>query len=130
MIKGILTSAQPVIQTGRDKKMKLGYYVRLHVAIRGKENFLLAIQRTLFQYQVKCDINLRESKSSPRPVLTIKGLGNITTLCDQFIVDNGKVLIDSQGKWHKFVKVLDIMNDERHLIQTGFDEILETQKRG
>ena len=123
-MKGIMMFAQPVIQTGKDDKLKVGYYVRVSVVIRGELLFLEAIERTLLQYQISCDLKEKESKSRPKPILTIKNLDRLTKLCQEFVLVNGVSILSAHGKWYNFIRVLELMNKRAHRTDAGFMEII------
>ena len=124
-MNGIMMFAQPVIQTGKDDKLKVGYYVRVSVVIRGENNFLQSIMRTLQQYQIIADIKLKESKVSPRPILTIKGSRtNIKRLLEVFVIQDKGVLLSAHGKWYNFALVNALIEKGAHLNDKGFMQIV------
>ena len=123
-MKGIMMFAQPVIQTGKDEKLKVGYYVRVSVVVRGELLFLEALERTLLQYQISCDLKEKESKSRPKPILTIKGLERLTKLCQEFVLVDGVPILSAHGKWYNFIRVLEVMSKRGHRTDVGFMEII------
>lgn len=123
-MKGIMRFAKPRIKIGKDEKYKVGYYVQVNVTIRGELLFLEAVERTLLQYEISCDLKEHESKARPKPILTIRGVKELTKLCDKFVIVDGMPILSSHGKWYNFVRVLDLMNERRHRTDDGFMEIV------
>ena len=63
MLIGILLSVgKPEIQIIRDDNSNIGYRVRLMVKLRGREQFVEAVSRTLLQHEITCSISKQESK--------------------------------------------------------------------
>ena len=89
---------------------------------------LSAIERSLLQYNIECVVKKKESKSRPKPILTIKGKNNLVRLCEEFVVVNGTPIASSHGKWYGFVSALEIVINRRHLTDSGFMEIVEGNK--
>ncbi len=53
-VEGILLSvAKPEVHISRSQHTNIGYRVRIRVNIRGCEDFLLGVQRTLAQHSIK-----------------------------------------------------------------------------
>jgi len=123
-MKGIMMFATPVIQTGKDEKLKVGYYTRVSVVIRGENNFIQAIMRTLKQYEIPCEVKIKESKARPKPILTIKGRNHLRRLLNEFILTDSGVILSSHGKWYNFALICDLVEKRHHLTDYGFMQIV------
>ena len=71
----------------KDERLSIGYKVKLRISIRGSEDFLLAVQRSLIQSEVTSKYIEQESKSRPRPILKIGGIQNIVYILQTFCRD-------------------------------------------
>ena len=119
-MEGILISIPTAeIIVAKEKNIQIGYRVRLRVCIRGKEQFLLAIQRTLLQYEIDTTYKKKEHKGRPRPILIVSGKSNLSKLMDIIPI------LPSNAEWENFEDALDICNSGQHLSQNGFDKILK-----
>ena len=102
-IQGILLSiAKPEIHVSRAGNTNIGYRVRIRVNIRGGEDFLLGVQRTLNQKNIESTYKEREHKSRPRPILSINGIVNLWKLCGMIpedVPDAGHVRGPRQHSW-------------------------------
>ena len=123
-MKGIMMFATPVIQTGKDEKLKVGYYTRVSVVLRGENNFIQAVMRTLKQYEIPCEVKLKESKARPKPILTIKGRNHLRKLLNDFILTDNGVILSSHGKWYNFALICDLVEKRQHLTDYGFMQIV------
>jgi len=121
-LEGILLSNPKCeINVSRDKETYIGYRVRLKVSFRGREKFLLAIQRTLLQYQVEAKYKKQEHKTRPRPILTVTGKRNLWNLC-KLVPES---LPDVKGEWDTFKEAVGIVDVNRQHTEEGLDEILK-----
>ncbi len=119
-LKGIfLSHPKAEIIVSKDGNTSLGYRTRLRISLRGKEKFLNAVHRSLYQHGIESKVLLLESKHRPRPVLRITGARNLRKFLNVFILDFSNV------DWHSFDKTLRMMEKGEHLTSKGFDEILE-----
>ena len=117
-MEGILLSMPTTeIIIAKEKNIQIGYRVRLRVCFRGKDEFLLAIQRTLLQYEIDASYKERESKVRPRPILSISGKDNLNRVMDMLPV------LPSNAEWEDFEDALELCNAGKHLTQKGFDSI-------
>ena len=76
----MLSSSKFDLHLSSCSKSKIGYRVRLRLNIRGSEDFLLAVNRSLLQYEVGSQYKAEEHKSRPRPILQIGGIINLYKL--------------------------------------------------
>ena len=120
MLIGILLSVgKPEIQIIRDDNSNIGYRVRLMVKLRGREQFVEAVSRTLLQHEITCSISKQESKSRPAPILKIGGIKNIYKL----MVLIHPHLIDKNELWPPFREAVNIVSDNKHLTLVGLEEL-------
>ena len=99
--------------------MATGYRVRLRICIRGKLEYLQAIQRSLLQSEIECVIKEKENKQRPKPILIIS---------DKKSMERVLALVPhkpSNVNWHVFDEIFVLYMWQRHLTQEGLDEILE-----
>lgn len=119
-LKGIfLSHPKAEIIVSKDGNTSLGYRTRLRITLRGKESFLLAVHRSLYQHGIDSRILKTESSHRPRPVLRITGVENLRKFMNTFILDFSNV------DWHSFDKTLRMVEKGEHLTSEGFDDILE-----
>jgi len=119
---GILISiAKPEIHISRADNTNIGYRVRLRVNLRGSEEFLLAVSRTLNQKGIDAKYKAQEHKSRPRPILTIGGIVPLWKL-SEFVPDN---LPDAKNCWGDFKEIVSIVDDGQHHTLEGLDRIMK-----
>lgn len=99
--------------------MSTGYRVRLRVCIRGKLDYLQAIQRSLLQSEIECVIKEKENKQRPKPILIISDKRSIEKVLS--LVPNKP----SNVNWEIFDEIFVLFMWQKHLTQEGLDEILE-----
>lgn len=99
--------------------MSTGYRVRLRVCIRGKLDYLQAIQRSLLQSEIECVIKEKENKQRPKPILIISDKRSIERVLS--LVPNKP----SNVNWEIFDEIFVLFMWQKHLTQEGLDEILE-----
>jgi len=122
MLIGILLSgAKPEIQIIKDEKSQMGYRVRLKVNLRGRDVFLKAIQRSLLQHQIVCNISDKESKARPQPILRIGGIKNIYKTCDLIPIG----IYDRNNDWPLFAEAVEIVANNNHLTLEGLDGLFQ-----
>jgi len=120
MIIGILlSSAKPEIQIIKDSNSQIGYRVRLKVNLRGRNQYLMAIRRTLTQHNINASFSTRESEARPRPILRVGGIKNIYKLCD--LIPSG--LPDRNGDWVSFAEAVNIVGNNEHLTLEGLEKL-------
>lgn len=78
MIAGILLSSSKMnLHISVDERMQIGYNVRLRLVIRAKQDFLLALRRSLLQHEIETTYREKENTKRPKPVLYIGGIKNL-----------------------------------------------------
>jgi len=119
-LQGImLAMAKPEVSVYRDDRQSLGYAIRLGVHFRANEDFLLAVHRSLLQHEVTSKVKDVESKTRPRPILSVGGKLN----CYKLVQLLPK--LPTYNDWEIFNQVLDICIEDKHTTRKGFDKILE-----
>jgi|TARA_R100000084_G_C4640639_1_gene143632 hypothetical protein len=122
MLIGIILSCSKFdLHLSRCDKSKIGYRVRLRLNIRGNKDFLLAIERTLLQYEIESTFKEEEHKTRPRPILKIGGILNLYKL-SEIIPDT---LPDLRGEWSEVRKAIDIVANKQHLTLEGMEQLFE-----
>jgi hypothetical protein len=121
MIVGILLSkGNFCVSIQENKRYSIGYKINPSITIRGNISFLQAISRSLKQHAIESKIKERESNNSPRPILKITGLINIT---------NTIVLIpdlpDANDNLEGFKQALKIIIEGKHKQLTGLELIMK-----
>jgi hypothetical protein len=133
--KGVITGvcailAKPVVEINKDKNYKLGYKVKLSIAIRGDMYLLGKIQRVFTQNGIYSTIKDVESKIRPRPILRIGRIEHMRNFQAAYIADvsDSNFFIgseDSKDSWERFLAILTIVEYKRHRTAKGLDEILK-----
>tara|TARA_X000001382_G_scaffold130967_1_gene128277 strand:- start:3751 stop:4155 length:405 start_codon:yes stop_codon:yes gene_type:complete len=122
MIIGILlSSSKPEIQIIKDSNSQIGYRVRLKIILRGRAEYLMAIRRTLLQYDVMASLSTRESDARPRPILRVGGIKNIYKLCD--LIPSG--IPDRNNDWTTFAEAVNIVANNEHLTLEGLEALFK-----
>ena len=101
---------------------KFGYKITLFTSVRGKEDLVKAIQRTLLQFNIDSKVFMKESKSRPKPLLKISRLENLRNLCDFMIESSLHETI--MGDWYSFHEAIQLMESGKHYTTKGFDKML------
>jgi hypothetical protein len=121
-LTGILISiAKPEIHISRADNTNIGYRVRIRVNLRGSEEFLLAVSRTLKQKGIDARYKEKEHKSRPRPILTVGGIVNIWKLSN-LVPDN---IPDAKNCWGDFKEIITIVDNGEHHTLEGLDRIMK-----
>lgn len=125
MLIGILlSSARPELQIIRDDDSNIGYRVRLKTIIRGNEDFLKGIKRSLLQHEITSSLSLKESKLRPKPILRIGGIKNIYKL--NHLIDVG--VFDRNNLWPEFKEVISIVSNGEHLTLEGLERLFKIKE--
>jgi len=121
MIVGILLSKGNFsVSIQENNRFYIGYRISPKIIIRGNMSFLEAISRSLKQHLVDCNIKEKESNNSPRPILKITGLNNITNTI-ALIPD----LPDANDKLEGFKQALKIIIEGKHKQLNGLETIMK-----
>lgn len=123
MIIGILLSiAKMKLNISVNDRSSIGYEVRLSLVIRGEKEFLEAIQRNLLMYHsISCSLKLKESKTRPRPILTIGQIKHLQKISD--IVPKNLPSFDS--RWGDFIECVAIIKNKKHKTLDGLESLMK-----
>ena len=119
----LLTLPKCEIHINQTKNIDIGYRVRLRVNFRATSEFLLALQRTLTQYDIKSTYKDIEHKSRPKPILRVGGHKDVYLLSK--LIPN---LPDAKNEWSKNLEIIDIVSSGRHLELPGLERIFELKE--
>jgi len=108
----ILSKGSYDIRLERNPNYKLGYNTRLQFRINGKKDFLLAIQRSFLQHEIKSSVN-----SQGLFIGNIKHISKIINLLPN--------LPDSQNKLSEFRNLVKIFENKQHLTLEGLEYIMK-----
>jgi|TARA_R100001510_G_C7639408_1_gene197117 hypothetical protein len=121
MLIGILLGiAKMDLHIERSSKAKLGYNAKVRLSIRGTEEFLLGVQRSLEQHQIKSNYKQREHNSRPKPILRIGGIKELHKVTK--LVPN---LPDAKGEWKDFRQAVHIMSNGIHKELKGMEILMK-----
>lgn len=122
MLVGVLLSlARTDVLVERKDSAAIGYRIRLRMSIRGDMAFLEAINRTLYQHEIKSSISDKESGGRPKPILRIGGnlnLYKVMALIPPY-------LPDCKNSLGQFREIVELVANKEHLQLEGFNKILE-----
>ena len=123
MMIGILLSiAKMKLNISVNDRSSIGYEVRLSLVIRGDKEFLEAIQRDfLMYYSITCSVKTKESKTRPRPILTVGGIKNLEKITD--IVPKNLPSFDS--KWKDFTACVAVIKNKKHKTLDGLESLMK-----
>jgi|TARA_A100001201_G_C4058601_1_gene191973 hypothetical protein len=117
MLQGILLSlGRHNLVIYVNENAKLGYSVKFYLDIRGEEEFLESIQRTLLQYSVLSSI----VSSGNRPTLRITGIKNLVII-SALLPDLPSYRNDVQ----EFKDIVAIFVVKRHKTLEGLEELMK-----
>ena len=121
MLIGILLSATTTdVHISRNETSIIGYTVKVRLKIRGSADYLLGIQRSLGQHQIKSYYRSKEHRTRPRPILTISGIKNSYKVCELV-----PPLPDAKDSWSRFRKMVDLLSNKEHLTLSGLERLME-----
>ncbi len=121
MIIGILLSSSKMnLHISVDERMQIGYNVRLRLVIRGNNNFILALRRSLLQHQIVTTYKEKENKKRPKPVLYIGGIKNLYRTRELI-----PELPNSKDELGLFREAVEIISNKKHLTLKGIERLVE-----
>ena len=99
---------------------EIGYRVRIRICLRGSEDFLLGMQRSLLQHEI--DSKYKEEKHSARrkPILIVSKLSEVMKLINMLPLN-----LPSNADWDTLAKTTFMVMQKEHLTQDGLDKILK-----
>jgi hypothetical protein len=116
----LLTLPKTEVHIARTNQTNIGYRIRIRINMRGCEEFLLRVQRTLLQYNIDSTYKDREHGSRPKPILRISGKRNLLQYSNIVSTD----LPDSKGNWIKIKEIIEIYCENQHSTLEGLERIL------
>ena len=120
-LEGILLSiAKPGVHVAKAAKLSIGYRVRVRVCLRGTEEFLLGIQRSLLQHEIDSHYKDEEHSARKKPILIISRLSEVMRLMNILPLD-----LPANANWDILAKTTFIILQKEHLTQDGLDKILK-----
>jgi len=119
----LLTLPKCEVHINQAKNIDIGYRVRLRINFRASSDFLLALQRTLTQYEIKSTFKDIEHKSRPKPILRVGGHKDVYLL-SKLIPD----LPDAKNEWNRNLEIIDIVSNGQHLELSGLERIFELKE--
>jgi len=128
MVIGIfLSNAKFSIELKKDERYAVGYSARMLFSFRAKEEFCVALQRSLLQHNITSRIKLKESSSRPKPILLISGMDNMNRIED--IINFN--LPDVNGEIKRFKECYELMQSNQHHTYDGVLKLMgiKTQMR-
>ena len=99
---------------------EIGYRVRVRVCLRGTEEFLLGIQRSLLQHEIDSHYKDEEHSARKKPILIISRLSEVMKLMNILPLD-----LPANANWDILAKTTFIILQKEHLTQDGLDKILK-----
>jgi|TARA_A200000159_G_C7264917_1_gene314661 hypothetical protein len=99
---------------------EIGYRVRVRVCLRGTEEFLLGIQRSLLQHEIDSHYKDEEHSARKKPILIISRLSEVMRLMNILPLD-----LPANANWDILAKTTFIILQKEHLTQDGLDKILK-----
>ncbi len=104
----------------KNETSNIGYSVRLRVNLRAEAEFLLGVQRSLLQHEIKSTFKEQENKARPKPILRIGGIKNLYLLTE--MVED---LPDAKNEWNCFRQAVEIVSNGEHLTLEGIEKLLK-----
>ena len=121
MLTGIILSSFVLeIRVNKDKKLSIGYRTTVSLVARGNLEWLNAIERSLLQHGISSNLNNKESKNRPSPLLRISSISNLKKVKNLL-----KDLPSRNFKINQFNELVNLILNKKHLTLDGFDTILK-----
>lgn len=98
---------------------QIGYRVRLRICLRGSNDFLLAMQRSLLQHEIDSKFRNEEHSARKKPILIISKLDEVLKMVNLLPLN-----IPNNADWDMLAKVLFMIMNKEHLTTKGLDKIL------
>jgi len=99
---------------------QIGYRVRVRVCLRGTEEFLLGIQRSLLQHEIDSHYKDEEHSARKKPILIVSRLSEVMRLMNILPLD-----LPANADWDVLAKTTFMILQKEHLTQEGLDKILK-----
>lgn len=99
---------------------EIGYRVRVRICLRGSEDFLLGIQRSLLQHEIDSKYKEEEHSARRKPILIVSKLSEVMKLINMLPLD-----LPSNADWDTLAKTTFMVLQKEHLTSEGLDKILK-----
>lgn len=99
---------------------EIGYRVRVRVCLRGTEEFLLGMQRSLLQHEIDSHYKDEEHSARKKPILIISRLSEVMRLMNILPLD-----LPANANWDILAKTTFMILQKEHLTQEGLDKVLK-----
>jgi len=99
---------------------QIGYRVRVRVCLRGTEEFLLGMQRSLLQHEIDSHYKDEEHSARKKPILIVSRLSEVMRLMNILPLD-----LPANANWDILAKTTFMIIQKEHLTQEGLDKILK-----
>ena len=99
---------------------QIGYRVRVRVCLRGSEDFLKAVQRSLLQHEIESKYRDEEQSARKKPILIVSSLSEVMKLINLLPLD-----LPSNADWDILAKTTFMISSKEHLTVDGLDTILK-----
>ena len=116
----LLTVARPEVTTYQSQS-KTGWTIRTRIMFRANKSFLVALQRKFEQLEIKSILRMIEGANREAPVLIVGKRESIKTLRGLM----PKHIPCSHANWDLIDKVIEGMEEKKHLEQDGMNELNE-----
>ena len=99
---------------------QIGYRVRVRVCLRGSEDFLKAVQRSLLQHEIESKYRDEEHSARKKPILIVSSLSEVMKLINLLPLD-----LPSNADWDILATTTFMISSKEHLTVDGLDTILK-----
>jgi|TARA_Y100000052_G_C2938671_1_gene79165 hypothetical protein len=99
---------------------EIGYRVRIRICLRGSEDFLLGMQRSLLQHEIDSKYKAEEHSARRKPILIVSKLSEVMKLINMLPLN-----LPSNADWDTLAKTTFMVMQKEHLTQDGLDKILK-----
>ena len=99
---------------------EIGYRVRIRICLRGSEDFLLGMQRSLLQHEIDSKYKEEEHSARRKPILIVSKLSEVMKLINMLPLN-----LPSNADWDTLAKTTFMVTQKEHLTQDGLDKILK-----
>jgi len=99
---------------------EIGYRVRIRICLRGSEEFLLGMQRSLLQHEIDSKYKEEEHSARRKPILIVSKLSEVMKLINMLPLN-----LPSNADWDTLAKTTFMVMQKEHLTQDGLDKILK-----
>lgn len=99
---------------------EIGYRVRIRICLRGSQDFLLGMQRSLLQHEIDSKYKEEEHSARRKPILIVSKLSEVMKLINMLPLN-----LPSNADWDTLAKTTFMVMQKEHLTQDGLDKILK-----